>query len=132
METREIGYDNTRSSRSLVANKNTGPSSHSATTTDLPAPSVSNVPHFNLRKLHDLLMQTDEYRGQREAGRGLLLPADDPPKHPTVLDVMTTHFPLQINPMRRIDRGGGRRDSLAVQILTRRIGGESERDVEAD
>jgi fatty acid desaturase len=47
------------------------------------------VPHFNLRKLHDLLMETEEYRRQATEVHGYFLPAERPPEHPTVLDLMT-------------------------------------------
>jgi fatty acid desaturase len=48
------------------------------------------VPHYNLRKLHDLLLRTDEYRSQALVVEGYFLSPEHPPKHPTVVDVMTT------------------------------------------
>ncbi len=45
------------------------------------------VPHYNLRKLHALLMRTEEYRRNATLVDGYFLPAD-PPTHPTVLDLM--------------------------------------------
>ncbi len=47
------------------------------------------VPHYNLRKLDELLMRTDEYRRNALVVEGYFLP-ENPPIHPTVLDVMTT------------------------------------------
>ena len=47
------------------------------------------VPHYNLAKLHALLLQTEEYRRQATVVEGYFLPRETPPKHPTVLDVMT-------------------------------------------
>ena len=52
------------------------------------------VPHYNLRKLHALLMQTAEYRRQALVVDGYFMPPESPPKHPTVLDVMTRE-PIQ-------------------------------------
>jgi fatty acid desaturase len=48
------------------------------------------VPHYNLRKLHALLLQTEEYRREALVVEGYFLPPQTPPKHPTVLDVMTS------------------------------------------
>jgi fatty acid desaturase len=47
------------------------------------------VPHYNLRKLHELLSQTEEYRRESLVVEGYFLPLETPAKHPTVLDVMT-------------------------------------------
>lgn len=47
------------------------------------------VPHYNLRKLHDLLMTTDEYRTQAVVVKGYFLHAERPPRNPTVVDVMS-------------------------------------------
>jgi fatty acid desaturase len=47
------------------------------------------VPHYNLRKLHDLLMQTEEYRSQAVVTDGYFLPSTQPPTLPTVLELMT-------------------------------------------
>ena len=47
------------------------------------------VPHYNLRKLHDLLLETDEYRRQAIEVHGYFVPSEHPPEHPTVLDLMT-------------------------------------------
>jgi fatty acid desaturase len=47
------------------------------------------VPHYNLRKLHALLMDVDEYRGQATLVRGYFIPPERPPEAPTVVDIMT-------------------------------------------
>jgi fatty acid desaturase len=47
------------------------------------------VPHYNLRKLHELLMQTEEYRTNAVVVEGYFLP-EDPPERPTVMDLMTS------------------------------------------
>ena len=47
------------------------------------------VPHYNLRKLHEVVLQADEYRQQATIVKGYFLPPDRPPQHPTVVDVMT-------------------------------------------
>jgi fatty acid desaturase len=44
------------------------------------------VPHYNLRKLHALLMGVDEYRRDATVVRGYFLPGEQPP---TVVDLMT-------------------------------------------
>ena len=48
------------------------------------------VPHYNLKKLHGLLAQTEEYRRQAIVVEGYFLPPEIPPKHPTVMDLMTS------------------------------------------
>jgi fatty acid desaturase len=47
------------------------------------------VPHYNLRKLHELLMEVDEYRDQAVVVHGYFLPAERPQEHPTVVDLLT-------------------------------------------
>jgi fatty acid desaturase len=47
------------------------------------------VPHYNLRKLHGLLMETAQYRSQATLVEGYFLPPEVPPQHPTVLALMT-------------------------------------------
>lgn len=47
------------------------------------------VPHYNLRKLHALLLQTEPYREQAQMVKGYFFPPDKPPQHPTVVDIMT-------------------------------------------
>jgi fatty acid desaturase len=46
------------------------------------------VPHFHLRKLHELLLQADAYRKQAVIVKGYFLSPESPPAHPTVLDLM--------------------------------------------
>jgi fatty acid desaturase len=48
------------------------------------------VPHYNLRKLHELLMRTEEYRNNALIVEGYFVHPEMPPAHPTVMDVMTT------------------------------------------
>ncbi len=45
------------------------------------------VPHFNLRKLHSLLLETDEYRNQATVVEGYFF-HERPPEHPTVVELM--------------------------------------------
>lgn len=47
------------------------------------------VPHFNLRKLHDLLLDKDIYRREAVVVEGYFFPPETPPRNPTVVDVMT-------------------------------------------
>jgi fatty acid desaturase len=54
------------------------------------------VPHFNLRKLHDLLLQADDYRRQAVIVKGYFIPDETPPPCPTVLDVMTNAAPRPV------------------------------------
>jgi fatty acid desaturase len=46
------------------------------------------VPHYNLRKLHELLLVTDRYRKTAVVVKGYILSPERPPEHPTVLDLM--------------------------------------------
>jgi fatty acid desaturase len=48
------------------------------------------VPHYNLKKLHGLLAQTEEYRRQAIVVEGYFLPPEIPSKYPTVMDLMTS------------------------------------------
>ena len=45
------------------------------------------VPHYNLPKLHELLMDTEQYRRQATVVDGYFLP-EEPREHPTVLELM--------------------------------------------
>jgi fatty acid desaturase len=47
------------------------------------------VPHYNLRKLHALLMDKAVYQREAVVVKGYFIPPEKPPHHPTVLDVMT-------------------------------------------
>ncbi len=47
------------------------------------------VPHFNLKKLHALLMETEPYKKEAVVVKGYVLHPDKPPRNPTVIEVMT-------------------------------------------
>jgi fatty acid desaturase len=47
------------------------------------------VPHYNLKKLHELLLEIPEYRENATVVRGYFISPEKPPVHPTVLDLMT-------------------------------------------
>jgi len=47
------------------------------------------VPHYNLRRLHALLMETEAYRQQATLVEGYFFPPEVPPRNPTVLDLMS-------------------------------------------
>jgi hypothetical protein len=47
------------------------------------------VPHYRLRELHALLMETEAYRQQAVVVEGYFFPRERPPKQPTVLDLMS-------------------------------------------
>ena len=46
------------------------------------------VPHYNLRKLHALLLSTALYRNHAVVVKGYFISPETPPEHPTVLDLM--------------------------------------------
>ncbi len=46
------------------------------------------VPHYRLRQLHALLLETDEYRRECTVVEGYFFPKERPPMQPTVLDLM--------------------------------------------
>lgn len=46
------------------------------------------VPHFRLTELHQLLLESEEYRRDATVVEGYFLPRERPPQHPTVLDLM--------------------------------------------
>jgi fatty acid desaturase len=48
------------------------------------------VPHYRLRELHVLLLQTESYARAATVVEGYFLPPEVPPTHPTVLDLMAT------------------------------------------
>ena len=54
----------------------------------LPHHMYSTIPHYRLRRLHDLLMDYPEYRDQAVVVEGYFLPKGPPPRNPTVLDVL--------------------------------------------
>ncbi|HEX5269460.1 MAG TPA: fatty acid desaturase [Gemmataceae bacterium] len=47
------------------------------------------VPHYRLEQLHELLLETEEYRQNATTVEGYFW-HDDPPQHPTVLELMAT------------------------------------------
>jgi fatty acid desaturase len=47
------------------------------------------VPHYNLAKLHDLLMTTEPYNSQATVVTGYFFHSEQPPEYPTVIDLMT-------------------------------------------
>jgi fatty acid desaturase len=47
------------------------------------------VPHFNLRRLHGLLLGADAYRQQAIVVKGYFVSPENPPQHPTVVDLLT-------------------------------------------
>jgi fatty acid desaturase len=52
------------------------------------------VPHYRLRQLHDLLMETDEYRREAMIVEGYFFHRQ-PPQYPTVLELMAAPAPPQ-------------------------------------
>lgn len=54
----------------------------------LPHHMYSTIPHYRLKKLHDLLMNYPEYREQAVVVEGYFLPKGVPPRNPTVLEVL--------------------------------------------
>jgi fatty acid desaturase len=47
------------------------------------------VPHYRLQELHELLLETEEYRNQATVVEGYFFHRR-PPEHPTVLELMAT------------------------------------------
>jgi fatty acid desaturase len=54
----------------------------------LPHHMYATVPHYRLRRLHDLLMSCPEYRDQVVVVEGYFFPPHEPHTRPTVLDVL--------------------------------------------
>jgi len=54
----------------------------------LPHHLFASVPHYRLRKLHDVLLQCAEYRAQAVEVEGYFLPRECPKVKPTVVDVL--------------------------------------------
>jgi fatty acid desaturase len=54
----------------------------------LPHHLYATIPHYRLRKLHDLLMQYPEYREEAVVVEGYFRPPHTPQTRPTVLDVL--------------------------------------------
>jgi fatty acid desaturase len=55
----------------------------------LPHHLFTMVPHYNLKKLHELLMTTQPYHDEATIVPGYFVHDDQPQAHPTVLDLMT-------------------------------------------
>jgi fatty acid desaturase len=53
------------------------------------------VPHYNLRRLHALLLQADAYRHQAVLVEGYFFPPERPARNPTVVDLMTQEMPAR-------------------------------------
>lgn len=58
----------------------------------LPHHMYATVPHYRLRRLHELLLQYSEYRDQGVEVRGYFFPAEYPKAAPTVLDVLGPEY----------------------------------------
>lgn len=54
----------------------------------LPHHMFATIPHYRLRRLHDVLMQYEEYRSQVIEVKGYFFPSEYPKTAPTVLDVL--------------------------------------------
>ena len=54
----------------------------------LPHHLFATVPHYRLRKLHELLLEYPEYQEQAVIVEGYFLPPHTPQTRPTVLDVL--------------------------------------------
>ena len=54
----------------------------------LPHHLFATVPHYRLRKLHEVLMEYPEYRQEAVVVEGYFLPPHTPQTRPTVLDVL--------------------------------------------
>lgn len=54
----------------------------------LPHHLFASIPHYRLKALHEALMQCEEYQKQAVVVDGYFSPPTNPPKHPTVLDVL--------------------------------------------
>jgi fatty acid desaturase len=58
----------------------------------LPHHMFSSVPHYRLKALHDLMMQTPEYRDQITVVEGYFRPKHLPQQRPTVVDVLGPEY----------------------------------------
>jgi len=54
----------------------------------LPHHMYSTIPHYRLKKLHELLMEYPEYRDHAVVVEGYFIPHGHPPRNPTVLEVL--------------------------------------------
>jgi hypothetical protein len=58
----------------------------------LPHHMFCTVPHYNLKKLHDLLMQYPEYQSEAVVVVGYFLSPEKPQVHPTVVEVVGPEY----------------------------------------
>ncbi len=58
----------------------------------LPHHMYATVPHYRLRRLHELLMQYPEYRAEALEVHGYFVSPEKPQVHPTVVDVLGPEF----------------------------------------
>ncbi len=58
----------------------------------LPHHLFATIPHYQLRKLHELLLEYPEYREQAVVVEGYFLPPHTPQTRPTVLDVLGPNY----------------------------------------
>jgi fatty acid desaturase len=58
----------------------------------LPHHVFATVPHYRLKELHTLLMEYPEYREQAVEVHGYFVSPENPPNHPTVIDVLGPHY----------------------------------------
>jgi fatty acid desaturase len=56
------------------------------------------VPHYNLCKLHDMLACVDAYRLQTIIVKGYFISPEKPPRHPTVLDLLSSASSVTAHP----------------------------------
>jgi fatty acid desaturase len=58
----------------------------------LPHHLYATVPHYRLKRLHEILLDYPEYHEQAVEVHGYFFPADHPQTHPTVLDVLGPEY----------------------------------------
>jgi len=61
----------------------------------LPHHMYATVPHFRLRKLHEILLNYPEYREEAVEVHGYFRSPEDPKVHPTVVDVLGPEYAAQ-------------------------------------
>jgi fatty acid desaturase len=58
----------------------------------LPHHLFASVPHYRLKELHEALLACAEYREQAVVVEGYFIPHGQPPRHPTVVDVLGPEY----------------------------------------
>jgi fatty acid desaturase len=58
----------------------------------LPHHLFASIPHYRLKKLHEALLECEEYRREAVVVEGYFYPKTRPPEHPTVLDVLGPEY----------------------------------------